>query len=204
MARSAHREAVGYFEQAAVGICQEADLPSVFPTAAAVLGAAYTLSGRIGDAMSLLTQAVEQSAAMERADGAARHRLLLGEAQLLAGRLEEAHALAERALALARAHQEWGHQAYALRLLGEIAARRDPPESEPAEAHDRQALTMAEELGMHPLAAHCHRSLGELYVRLGRSDDAHAELSAAITLYRAMDMTFWLPQTEAARTQVMS
>jgi len=130
MARSAHREAVGYFEQAAVGICQEADLPSVFPTAAAVLGAAYTLSGRIGDAMSLLTQAVEQSAAMERADGAARHRLLLGEAQLLAGRLEEAHALAERALALARAHQEWGHQAYALRLLGEIAARRDPPESE--------------------------------------------------------------------------
>ena len=60
----------------------------------------------------------------------ARCQLSLGEAQLLAGRLEEAHALAERALALARAHQERGNQAYALRLLGDIAAQREPPESE--------------------------------------------------------------------------
>ena len=73
-----------------------------------------------------------------------------------------------------------------------------------AEAHYQQALALAEELGMRPLAAHCHRSLGELYVRLGRRDDARAELSIAIELYRAMDMTFWLPQTEAALVQVMS
>ena len=42
---------------------------------------------------------------------------------MLAGRLEEAHALAEQALAHARAYQERSHQAYALRLLGEIAAQ---------------------------------------------------------------------------------
>jgi sugar phosphate isomerase/epimerase len=81
---------------------------------------------------------------------------------VLAGSLEEAHALAERALALARAHQERGHQAYALRLLGDIAAHRDPPESEQAEAHYRQALDLAEELGMRPLQAHCHLGLGTL------------------------------------------
>lgn len=42
---------------------------------------------------------------------------------MLAGHLGEAHTLAERALALARGHQHRGHQAYALRLLGEMAAR---------------------------------------------------------------------------------
>jgi hypothetical protein len=35
-------------------------------------------------------------------------------------------------------------------------------------------------------------------VKIGRCDDARAELSAAIELYRAMEMTFWLPQAEAA------
>jgi hypothetical protein len=63
--------------------------------------------------------------------------LSLGEAQVLAGRLEEALALAERALAHTHAHQERGNEAYALRLLGEIAARREPPESDQAEGYYR-------------------------------------------------------------------
>jgi tetratricopeptide (TPR) repeat protein len=128
--------------------------------------------------------------------------LSLGEAQLLAGRLEEAQALAEQALTLARAHQERGHQAYALRLLGDIGAQRQSPEAELAEAHYRQALALAEELGMRPLVAHCHLGLGTLYARIGRIEQARAELAAAIDLYRTMDMTFWLPQAEAALAQV--
>jgi tetratricopeptide (TPR) repeat protein len=129
-------------------------------------------------------------------------RLSLGEAYLLAGRLEEAHALAEPALALAREHQERGHQAYALRLLGDIAARREPPESEQAGDYYRQALALAEELEMRPLVAHCHLSRGELCAKFGRRAEAHAELSAALELYRAMEMTFWLPQAEATLAQV--
>ena len=132
---------------------------------AAALGAAYTLAGRVADAVPLLTQALEQTMATERRRFQALCRLSLGEAQLLAGRLEEAHALAERALALAREHQERGHQAYALRLLGDIAARREPPEVEQAETHYRQALALAEELGMRPLQAHCHRGLGRCMPR---------------------------------------
>ena len=126
----------------------------------------------------------------------------LGEAYVLAGHLEEAHALAERALALARAHQERGYQTYALRLLGDIAAHRDPPEREVTEAHYRQALALADELGMRPLQAHCHHSLGMLYLKIGRGEQARSELSAAIALYRAMEMRFWLPQAEAALAQV--
>jgi DNA-binding winged helix-turn-helix (wHTH) protein/tetratricopeptide (TPR) repeat protein len=186
----------------AIGICQEVDLPARFPEMAAALGAAYTLGGRIADAVSLLTQVLEQTTAIEIVFIQVLCRLSLGEAQMLAGRLEEAHVLAERALALARTHQERGHQAYALHLLGDMAARRKPPERALAEAYDRQALALAEELGMRPLQAHCHRSLGTLYTKEDRREQACTELSTAIDLYRAMDMTFWLPQTEAALVQV--
>jgi tetratricopeptide (TPR) repeat protein len=82
----------------------------------------------------------------------------LGEAYLLAGRLDEASTQAQRALEFSRAHQERGNEAYALRLLGEVAAQRHPP-GERAEAHYRQALALAEELGMRPLVAHCHQGL---------------------------------------------
>ena len=119
----------------------------------------------------------------------------------MAGRLEAAHALAERALALARACQERGNEAYALRLLGDIAIRREPPESAQAEAHYRQAFALADELGMRPLVAHCHLGLGMLYHKTDRGEQSRPELSAAIALYRAMDMTFWLPQAEAVLAQ---
>ena len=179
--------------QRAISLCQDEDLPVFFPWVAAALGAAYALSGRAADAVPLLTQAVEQSAAMGHAYYETFCRLSLGEARALAGCLEEA---------LARAHQERGHQAYALRLLGDIAAQREPPEAEQAEAHYRQALALAEELGMRPLQAHCHLGLGTLYSRVGREPQARAALSTAIALYRVMEMTFWLPQAEAALAQV--
>jgi hypothetical protein len=53
---------------------------------------------------------------------------------------------------------------------------------------------------MRPLAAHCHRGLGKLYAKMGQREQARAELSIAIELYRSMEMTFWLP--EAALAQV--
>jgi tetratricopeptide (TPR) repeat protein len=121
---------------------------------------------------------------------------------VLAGHLEEAQALAEGALEHARAHQERGNEAYALRLLGDIAAHREPPEVEEAGASYRQALALANELGMRPLQAHCHRSLGTLYAATGQREQARTELSTAIEMYQAMGMTFWLPQAEAALAQV--
>jgi class 3 adenylate cyclase/tetratricopeptide (TPR) repeat protein len=186
----------------AVGLCHETDLPGWFPMVADALGGAYTLSRRVADAVPLLTQAMEQSATAERTHFEALCRLALGEAQVLAGRLEEAHALAEHSLAHARAHQDRGNQAYALRLLGDIAARRDPLKSEPAETHYRQALALAEELDMRPLVAHCYLGLGKLYAKMGQREQARAELSIAIELYQSMEMTFWLPQAEAALAQV--
>ena len=92
----------------------------------------------------------------------------VGAAYLCAGRLDEAGTQAQRALEFSRAHQERGHAAYALWLLGEVAAQHQPPEVTRATAHYQQALALAEELGMRPLVAHCHLGLGTLYRRLGR------------------------------------
>jgi tetratricopeptide (TPR) repeat protein len=95
-----------------------------------------------------------------------------------------------------------GEEARALWLLGEIAMRRGPPDVTQAEAHYQQALISAEELGMRPLQAHCHHGLGRLYSYTGQREQACAALTTAIDLYRAMDMTLWLPQAEAALAQV--
>jgi tetratricopeptide (TPR) repeat protein len=126
----------------------------------------------------------------------------LSEAYLRAGRMDEATEVARQAIHLARDYKERGNEAYALRLLGDIAAHRQPPEVDPAETHYRQALALAEELGMRPLQAHCHLGLGTLYTQAGQREQACAALTAAIDLYRAMDMTFWLSQAEAALAQV--
>jgi tetratricopeptide (TPR) repeat protein len=186
----------------ALGLNHDADLPLFFPWIAAALGAAYALAGRVADVVPLLTQALEQATATGTVIHQALCGLSLGEAQMLAGHLEEAHALTEGVLAYARERQERGHQAYALRLLGDIAAHCTPLQVESAGDDYRQALALADELGMRPLVAHCHRGLGTLYATTGQREPARAELSAAIDLYHDMDMTFWLPQAEAALAQV--
>jgi hypothetical protein len=75
---------------------------------------------------------------------------------------------------------------------------RIPTNATPSAAHYRQALALAEPRGMRPLMAHCHRSLGMLYAAAGQREQARSELSTALTMYQSMDMTCWLPQTEAA------
>jgi tetratricopeptide (TPR) repeat protein len=126
----------------------------------------------------------------------------LSEVCLLVGRVDEASALAERLFELSHTRAGHGYQAYACRLLGEVARHRKPPDIDQAATHYRQALTLAEEIGMRPLQAHCHHGLGTLFATAGQVEQARAELSTAIALYQAMDMTFWLPQTEAALAQV--
>ena len=63
------------------------------------------------------------------------------------------------------------------------------------------ALALAEELGMRPLQAHCYLGLGRLYLKTKQIEQARIALSTAIDLYRSMEMTFWLPQAEAALAQ---
>ena len=152
--------------------------------------------------MALLARAIEQSIVAKDGRSESRCYHLMGEAQMLLGRLEEAHAFAEHALALAHELQERQSRIYSLRLLGEIAMHREPPAVEQAEAYYRQALAWAEELCLRPLQAHCHLGLGTLYTKVDRPEQARVALSTAIALYRAMEMTFWLPRAEAVLASV--
>jgi tetratricopeptide (TPR) repeat protein len=122
----------------------------------------------------------------------------LGEAHLLAGCRDEALAVARRALDLAHRQKERGNEAWALRLLGEVAAHPDRPDTVAAEAHYNAAMTLASELGMRPLAAHCHFGLGKLYRRVDKRPEAQEHITTATTMSRGMGMTFWLEKAEAA------
>ena len=196
-----HRVRQGILHQAipilerAVALSQDANIPVFFRISAPYLALAYAQAGRATDALAVLEQIGGKTDFPQPA-------LACGEAYLRAGYMEEAHRLAQRVLADVRNLKARGLEAWALQLLGEIAMHHDPPDIAPAEARYQQALALAEELGMRPLQAHCHLGLGTLYSTTGQQEQARMELSAAIALYRAMDMTFWLPQAEAALAQV--
>jgi tetratricopeptide (TPR) repeat protein len=144
-----------------VGLCQTANLQIVFVRTAATLGYTYVLAGRITEALPLLEQAMEQTTTMRFIQNQVLWLVYLSEAYLQAGCVDEARTHAERALELSQNHKERGSLAWAFRLLGDIAGDIDayhkPPNIERPAAHYRQALALAEELGMRPLQAHCHR-----------------------------------------------
>ena len=187
-------------EERGLELCRAWDIGVLFSATAATLGAAYAQCGRVDEAVPLLEEAVA-GAARGRFHARALSLIALGGAYLSAGRREEAGACASRALGLAQDYHERGNEAWALRSLGKIAAHADAPEMEQAEVHYREALALAEELGMRPLVAHCHLGLGTLYQRMSRGEQAHAELTTAAEMYRVMETTFWLARAEAARTQ---
>ena len=128
----------------------------------------------------------------------------LAEAYLVLGRIAEAREQAEQAVALARTHPQRAWEAWGLKLLGDVHAH-EPAEgreqgggAEQAEEAYRRALTLATELGMRPLVAHCHFGLGRLYGRTSKREQARQHFTTATTMYREMDMQFWLEQAEAA------
>ena len=123
----------------------------------------------------------------------------MGRAALLLDRLDEAQSLGERAVTYTQFRQ--GDEAHALHLLGDIASHPDRFDAESAKAHYCEALALAEPRGMRPLVSHCHLGLGKLYQRAGKQKQALEHLTIATTLYREMDMLFYLEQTEAETRQ---
>jgi tetratricopeptide (TPR) repeat protein len=119
----------------------------------------------------------------------------LGRACLLLGRLDGVRCLGDGALDILASHH--GFAAHAQHLLGDIATHPDRCDAESGEAYYRKALTLAEELGMRPLVAHCHLGLGKLYRVTGKGEQAREHLITATTMYREMDMKYWLEKAEA-------
>ena len=123
----------------------------------------------------------------------------LGRACLQLGRLDEARRLGDSAIQ--SSPRQPGFAAHALHLLGDIATHPDRLDAESGEVHYREALALAEPRGMRPLVTHCHLGLGTLYRRTGKRGRAHEHLTTAATMYREMDMPFWVEQAEVEMGQ---
>lgn len=119
----------------------------------------------------------------------------LGRAVLQMDRLDDAKKFADCAQKLTPSHP--GPAAHVQNLLGDIAIRRDRFDAQTGEIHYRKALALAEPRGMRPVVAHCHLGLGRLYRRVAEQEQADEHFTIATTLYREMDMTFWLEQAAA-------
>ncbi|HET8576198.1 MAG TPA: tetratricopeptide repeat protein, partial [Methylomirabilota bacterium] len=157
------------------------------------LGHAYSLSGRLDEALPLLERAVALKV------GYYRFRWgYLAEAYARLGRADQAGELAERFLARAQESKARAQEAWALRLLGQLAATAPTPDPDRAAEYYRQALALAEELGMRPLAARIHLGLGRLHGTSGRRSEAERALQQAAALLREMDMRPWLEEAETA------
>src|SRR5262249_33720145 len=166
------------------------------------LGSAYALQGRLAEGRALLEEGIREGIHMGMLRGHGSLLTRLSEVCRLAGHGEEAWPHARQALDLARQQKARGDEALALHQLGVVYAHAAPPNVTQAETYYQQALALAEALGMRPFQAHCHRGIGLLYTTTGERQQARLALATAMALYQSMDMTFWLPETEAALAQV--
>jgi tetratricopeptide (TPR) repeat protein len=179
-------------------LSQELTIGFLIPAVSLELIALAILDGSAKDGLSLVPAArAAIRNGMEWWEALAELRM--GEALLALARVDEARVPATRALDLARERGEQGHEAWALRLLGEVTANLRAPATDEADGYYREALGRAERLDMRPLVAHCHLGLGKLHRGGGDAATAQRHLSTAATMYREMGMTFWLEKAEAAR-----
>jgi len=193
----------GRFDDAAVSlergldVCRRWEISLHRPWLAGVLGYTRALSGQVSNGLTLLHEAVDEAQRSGRLASQTWRLTRLGEASLLAGRPDEAATWADRALEQSRKCGERGLEAWALRVQAEVASAQEG--HAPAQARERydEALALAQALEMRPLVAHCHRGLGRLYGRGGDGEKAREHLTTAATLYREMDMGFYVVQAEA-------
>jgi thioredoxin-like negative regulator of GroEL len=125
--------------------------------------------------------------------------LALAETYHCAGHSENAREAARQTLEQARQSSWRSIEAHALWLLAEVDTASERLEVAEVLARYCESLTLATDLGMRPLVAHCHLGLGKLYRRTGKRDEAHEHLTTATAMYREMDMRFSLEQAEVDR-----
>ena len=120
------------------------------------------------------------------------------ETYMLSGRSTEAEAHARQGLEAFVDRKQRGSEAWLRFLLAELQARRDSDQLIAAQSSMRQALSLARDLGMRPLQAHCHFGLGRIHAKTESRDLARSDFNHARELYDAMSMPFWLAKLDLA------
>jgi class 3 adenylate cyclase/tetratricopeptide (TPR) repeat protein len=193
LGRGEVRRAIGTLERG-YRVCQTYDIPAHIPLISSELGLARALDGAAAEAVPMLQRAADEAARRKQAASFPKVVLLLGEVYLLAGDLDQAADAATRALDLFRRQQERGHEALAMRLLGDIATHTSAHD---AEAHYRMARALADALGMRPLVARCDLGLGRVFHKAGQPARAIAALEVSCAQFRELGMATDLARAEA-------
>jgi tetratricopeptide (TPR) repeat protein len=182
--------------EAGLTLCRLHDIRVLRCPLMSQLGYAYLLGGRTAEAVSLLEEAAEIN---KTAPTSARHALYLiwlGEAYLHQGRFDEADNLCRKAIEICRQRRERGHEAWALRLSGEILGRAPVPDLAAAATVLRLALTLADRLEMRPLVASIRLGRGNICLNMGNSSEARCEFHSALSLFNELNIANWIPSIE--------
>jgi tetratricopeptide (TPR) repeat protein len=154
---------------------------------ASALGLARALSGEADAGVALIEQALAEAEATHFAVDAPRLLERLATAHLMAGRHGLAETKAAQALALATGSGARGHQAWTLRLLGEISTAAERFDGKAVEENFTRALGLTTTLGMRPLAVLCHEGLSRLHSRRGHQPQAEEALRQARSLWSTLN-----------------
>jgi len=200
--RRGHLDRARELLQPSLDACREKHLDVWRPIPSSLLGLTLALRGHVDSALPLLEDGVHLSEVLGINAYLALWTLHKAEGLLAAGEPARAGEAARHALDLAIAHKERGHQAWAWRLLGEVASREGGAPLAQAEEHYRQALGIAEELKMQPLVAHVRMGWGRVCRLRGDRMRAEEHLVAAFTLFREMDVPFWVKKCGEEMMQV--
>jgi class 3 adenylate cyclase/tetratricopeptide (TPR) repeat protein len=177
-----------------VELCRASEFHVLKRVAMAALACVLGEQGLANEALALATEA----AARPSPTFLAEYTLVsAGRAYLGARGLDRADECARDALDASRRHGARACEAWALHLMGQLAERSETAEALTARNWYRQALALAQELGMTPLVAHCHLGLGRVYRRAG-DGLASEHLTTATSMYQSMGMRAHIEQADAA------
>ncbi len=174
----------------------------LFPFGAAPLGATYVRLGDIDKGLSLLSKSVERAIEMNRMVDFSLLHYWRSQGELHSGDVATALKIAERGLEYSITYKGQGHQAWLLRVLGEVHWRMGEQHYAKADGYFRQSLDLASIPEMRPLLARCQIGIATLCEKTGKRSEAEAALSAAQTLCQDMGMTYWLDEIAAARVRI--
>ena len=151
-------QAIGALERSQK-ICEASEIRVLTTHVGSNLGYVYALAGHLDDAIPLMEKAEAQSELIGRKAAWSLRLMWHGQTCFLAGQMDAALEHGQRALALATDAGELGHQAWALKLLGDVAQERSPDLAQARSYYD-QSMMFATQLEMRPLQAHLHLSCG--------------------------------------------